>query len=426
MDTPKYLITGPTPLRGTVKVSGSKNAALPILCATLLAKTPSIIHNVPDIADIRLLFDIFRALKVKVEFANNTAKIDPSTIQNTNIPADAILSMRASILLLPALLTHFQETKIPFPGGCVLGKRPVDAHTQAFRALGIEILDEETQLHLRKKQLQPNLIILPELSVTATENALMLAAIIPPNSDRTSTDLRLAACEPHVQDLCHLLIKMGATIEGIGTNFLTITGTENLQGTEYTVTGDYLEAGTLAIASVATKGQITIQGIQTNQLDALWQKFTEIGVKYDLKTEEVTIYPASELKPIPMLKTGVYPGFPTDLQAPFAVLLALANGTSKIFETLFEGRLNYLFELEKMDTKIEIHNPHQASIHGPTELIGTSIASCDIRAGAAMVIAALSADGTTEITNIRYIDRGYENLDEKLLALGANLKRIEE
>lgn len=415
----KFIIEGGKPLYGTVKISGSKNAALPILCAALLTKKPSIIHNVPHIADIYTLLEIFHHLHVKTTFKNNTVTLDPSNLSTQNIPEHLTCSMRASILLLGPLLAQLGVVKIPFPGGCVLGKRTIAPHTRALKALGAEVVNESEFLHLKVKKLQANFIRMAELSVTATENTVMLAVVTP-----GITNIALAALEPHVQDLCHFLNTMGAKIKGIGTHFLQIEGVSLLEGAEYRITGDYLEAGTYAIASLVTKGEVILEDIQTSQLDSFWEKLDEIGASYELKENSVLMKKPEKLKSIHFLHTAVYPSFATDLQAPFAVLLTQAEGQSEIFETLFEGRLNYLFELEKMGAKVEILNPHQAVVNGPKLLKGVPISSCDIRAGAAMVLAALCAEGITEISNINYIDRGYENLEWKLENLGAKIQRI--
>lgn len=438
----KFLINGGKKLQGTVKVSGSKNASLPILCAALLNTEPVILHNVPDISDIHALLKIFEELGVKCEFENQTLKIDASnltqpfsTLENArdnllnadlqqgrgpkDISENLISSMRAAILLLGPLLARCKEVNIPFPGGCVLGKRSIFAHTYALEKLGAKIINQEQKIHLTLPKSTNANITMPELSVTATENALMLAVLTP-----GLTEIRLAAMEPHVQDLCDFLVKMGAKIEGIGTHFLRIEGVENLHSAEHSITGDYLEAGTFAIAALLTGGELKIEGIATNQLDSFWQKLEEMQAQFTLEPSTVTLHPSPQLKAVE-IRTAVYPSFPTDLQAPFAVLLTQAEGDSKVFETLFEGRLNYLFELEKMGAKVEMLNPHQANIHGKTFLKGVPIASIDIRAGAAMVLAALCAEGTTEISNIKYIDRGYDKLEHKLTALGADIRRIE-
>ncbi|MFA5947563.1 MAG: UDP-N-acetylglucosamine 1-carboxyvinyltransferase, partial [Candidatus Gracilibacteria bacterium] len=376
----KFEITGGKKLSGEVKISGSKNAALPIICACLLSTEKSILKNVPDIADIHSMIEILKSLGAKVKFEKNTLEIDPSNLKKADVPQKLITQMRASILIIGPLLARFKEVKMDFPGGCVLGKRSVFAHTHAFTLLGAKIVDEVKGLHLKAEKLLGAKIILPELSVTATENAVMAAV-----TAIGKTEIRLAATEPHVQDLCLFLKKMGAKIEGIGTNNIQIEGVKLLKGCEYTITGDYLEAGTFAIAAVATKGSLKILGINPDHLDSVWQKLMEMGAKIEFGKDYVKINSAKELESVKMLKTAVYPAFPTDLQAPFSVLLTQAKGVSKIFETLFEGRLNYLFELENMGAHIEFLNPHQALIIGPKMLKGMSISSYDIRAGAAMV-----------------------------------------
>jgi UDP-N-acetylglucosamine 1-carboxyvinyltransferase len=417
--TQKFVVEGMNPLKGEMTVSGSKNAALPILCAALLSQKEVILRNVPDIADIRTLLEIFGHLNVKTAFRKGTVTIDAKGLKIDKIPDTLINRMRASVLLLGPLLSRFGRIDIPFPGGCVLGKRSVSAHTFAFAKMGAEVIDETQRLHLKAGKRKSAEIIMPEISVTGTENAVMYASLTP-----GVTQIRLAAAEPHVQDLCHFLNGMGAKIKGIGTHFLEIEGVSELDGGEYSITGDYLEAGTFAVAALVTGGHVKINGIQTNQLDSFWQKLDEAGARYHLKEDSAEILPSKKLHAIESLRTAVYPSFPTDLQAPFAVLLTQAEGQSKIFETLFDGRLQYLFELEKMGAKVQMLNPHQAYITGPVRLKGVPISSLDLRAGAAMVLAALCAEGTTEISNIRYIDRGYENFEEKLKSLGAKIRRV--
>ena len=414
-----FIIEGKNRLNGTVRVSGSKNAALPILCAALLSKEKVIVKNVPNISDVRAILEIFESMGVKTTMENNIVNIDASGLNNGKISDSLVNKMRASILLLGGVLPRCGELNISFPGGCVLGKRSVFAHTFAFEKLGVKILESENRLHLKMDKLQAATILMPEMSVTATENAIMMAVLAP-----GVTHLKLVAAEPHVQDLCRFLNSMGAKISGIGTHYLKIEGISELHGTEYSVIGDYLEAGTLSIAGIICGGEIKIEGIPTWQLDSFWQKLDEIGVNYSLTEDTILIKPSAELIAPTTLRTAVYPSFATDLQAPFSVLLTQVEGNTRIFETLFEGRLNYLVELEKMGAKIEILNPHQATIKGPSRLKGVPIASIDIRAGAAMVLAGLIAEGTTEISNIKYIDRGYENFDKKLASLGAKITRI--
>ncbi len=415
----KFIIKGGVPLKGEVEVSGSKNAALPILCASMLTKEEVVLKNVPDIADIHSMIEILRAFGAKIKFENNVAVINAGSLKNKNAPDEMVKKMRASILILGALLPRLRDLKIAFPGGCVLGKRSVDAHTHAFKELGCEIVDDRRSLHVKCKKLKGGKIILPEMSVTATENAIMGAIFA-----EGETEIRLAAAEPHVQDLCLFLNKLGAKISGIGTNKLKIKGIEKLGGGTYKITGDYLEAGTFAVAAAATKGDVLIKDFDPEHLDSFWQKLGEAGVNFELGKDFAHILPSKNLKAVKMLRTAVYPSFPTDLQAPFSVLLTQAKGVSKLFETLFEGRLNYLFELEQMGAHIEFLNPHQALIIGPAKLNPMPISSCDIRAGAAMVIAALIAKGETEISNIYYINRGYERLEKKLKSIGADISTI--
>lgn len=416
----KFVIQGGRPLHGEIVVSGSKNAALPILCATLLTSEASTITNVPDIDDVKKLFAIFEELGVKVTREGSKATIDPKKITSIRPQKELIEKMRASALLAAPLLVRTGEVDMAFPGGCVLGKRTLFAHTSVLEKFGAKVLDDHKNFKLSTKKLSPARIMMPEASVTATENALMVAAATP-----GTTEITLAACEPHVQDLCHMLVKMGAKIKGIGTHHLIITGAKNLKGVRYEVTGDYLEAGTFAIAAAITRGDVTIKGLPMMHLDSFWQKFEEAGIPFEKEQTSVRIHGVTEIQPISELKTAIHPSFPTDLQAPFSVLMTQAKGVSKIFETLFEGRLSYLFELEKMGARSEILNPQKAIIVGGTPLRGTEIASCDIRAGAAMVLAALAAKGETTVTNIVYIDRGYEKLDEKLRSLGADIRRVE-
>lgn len=418
---PKFIIQGGKSLKGEVTISGSKNAALPILCAAMLTDQKVTLNNVPDIADIHSMIKILESFGAVIEFKDNTVKIDPSKLKKKTAPNEMVNKMRASILIIGALIPRLGEIKMAFPGGCVLGKRSVDAHTIGFKKLGCEIIDDQKGLHIKCKKLVGSQIILPELSVTATENAIMASVLA-----EGKTEIRLAAAEPHVQDLCLFLNTMGAKISGIGTNNIEIEGVNKLKGTTYGITGDYLEAGTFAIAAVATQGDVLIKGINPEHLDSFWQKLDEIGAKFELFKDSVHILPSKKLQAVKMLRTAVYPSFPTDLQAPFAVLLTQTKGVSKVFETLFEGRLNYLFELEKMGAHIEFLNPHQALVIGPTKLKGIPISSCDIRAGAAMVIAALIANGQTDISNVNYIDRGYENLDLKLRSIGADIMRIKK
>ncbi len=417
----KFTVQGRHQLKGEVCVGGSKNAALPILAATILADGICTVRNVPDISDVHTFLGILETLGAVTTFKNHTVTVDSSKVKPAHIEHAQVKKMRASILILGPLLGKFGEVRLAFPGGCVLGKRSIGAHIHALSELGAEILESNDDIYLRAKKLRGKKIIMTEASVTATENAVMAAVMA-----EGVSEIHCAAMEPHVQDLCNFLIAMGAKISGIGTPNLTISGGRKLRGVEYAVAPDYLEAGTFALAGVLTNSHITITHMNPGHLDSFWQALREVGANFKLGENEVEIFPRNGLRALEKLQTAVYPGYPTDLQAPFAVLLTQCEGTTQINETLFDGRLNYLFELEKMGADIKILNPHQAVVSGRRPLKAAPIVSCDIRAGAAMVLAALIAEGTTQISDILYIDRGYEKLDEKLRQLGAKIERIHE
>ncbi|MBU0705708.1 UDP-N-acetylglucosamine 1-carboxyvinyltransferase [Patescibacteria group bacterium] len=418
MHTHRFLVTGGKKLEGAVKVSGSKNAALPIIAATLLTDEEVILTNVPDIADIAIMEHILHYLGIETNFEGNTFTIRAGASKNLEIKHELVSKLRGSSLFLGPLLARHNEVKLAFPGGCVIGKRPIDAHLHALKSLGAKILESEELLHLKTEKLVGSKFTMTEASVTATENAIMAAVLA-----EGDTTIRLAASEPHVQDLCNFLVSMGAKIDGIGTHTLRIKGVKELHGTEHRITPDYLETGTLVLAAAITGGTVDILDIVPEHLDIFWQKLREVGVHFDLGRDSVRVLPSKQMKAI-NLKTAIFPSFPTDLQAPFTALLTQAEGRSFIFETLFEGRFQYLYELERMGLKPKILNPYQAEVEGPSKLKGAAVASCDIRAGAGVLIAALAAEGQTEISNIYYIDRGYERLDEKLNSLGAKIERL--
>ena len=420
----KFIIKGGQPLKGTVRVGGSKNAALPIMCAGLLCQEKVVLKNVPEISDVESMRKIFHTLNVKTRWLEkNTLEIDPTEVAFAPISHSLVSRMRASILLLGPLLARFGKVRLAFPGGCVLGKRSLFAHIESLEQMKATVGRSHDDLIL-KGRLKAGMVVMPEMSVTATENVIMAAVLT-----KGKTHIHLAACEPHVQDLCRFLNSRGARIDGVGSHCLIVDGVKKLSGGEYEVISDYLEAGTLALAAVLTRGEVTIKNIHRHDLDFFFYKLKEAGGRFSFtkgtgtQGQNLIIKPAKRLYAVDV-KTAVHPGFPTDLQAPFAVLLTQAEGLSEIFETLFEDRLNYLFELEKMGAKFAFINAHQAKVFGRIRLIGASIASCDIRAGAAMVIAALVAEGETEISNILYIDRGYENLEKKLRELGADIRRM--
>lgn len=416
----KIILHGKKPLRGTVRVSGSKNAALPLLASALLFdRGLTTFTNVPDISDVHTLLTLMQYLGAQTTFIAGTVTVDATKLRNRRLPHELVKKLRASILLLAPLLVRFGKAELDFPGGCVIGARSATAHIRACTQLGAKDESDTKTLRFRGK-LQANDFTLPEISVTATENALALAAQTP-----GKTTIRLAAAEPHVQDLCEFFQAAGVKIEGIGSHTLVVHGKKTLRNVTHAVRGDYLEVGTLALAAAVTGGELKIIGGHPHDLDIFWEKLDEVGVPFQIKGQIVTVGSAKKYHAIEKLDTGVYPKFPTDLQAPFGVLLTQATGKSKIFETLFEGRLAYLYELEKMGAQMEITNSHQATIFGKTPLKGASVSSFDLRAGAAMILAGLAAKGETEVHSVNYLDRGYEHLDQKLAALGADICRAE-
>jgi len=414
----RYRIHGASPLRGDVTISGSKNAALPLIAASVLTSGESVLHNVPRLRDITAMLRILEFLGAETSFQGSTVRIRTHKLQNRKIPAELVSKLRGSIVLLGPLLSRFGSVEMSYPGGCVLGKRPVHAHIAALEQLGAKDLSSDETLHL-EGALKPGRVILPEFSVTATENAVMAAALIP-----GETRIDLAAAEPHVQDVERLVTAMGARVEGIGSHTIFVHGEKLLQAQEHTVTTDYLEAGAFIIAALVTKGKVRLHGADPEHLISFLNTLKRMGAIF--RVEDGVLFVDGELSILKSLevRTNIFPGFPTDLQAPMGVLMTQAKGVSRLFERLFEGRMAYLYELEKMGAHIEILNAHEALVIGPTELRGRMVSSNDIRAGAAMVLAALCAQGETTITDVRYIERGYDRFDEKLKSLGADIEKI--
>lgn len=416
-----FRIKGGRKLSGSIKVNGSKNAVLPIIAASLLTKEVTTLTNVPHIEDVYRICELLEYLGVSTKIENHTLVIDPSKFQNPGHIKEHVGKMRASMILAGPLLARFGEVQMNHPGGCVLGKRPLDTHIRGFEAFGATHVadDDSFKLSLKDGLQAPNLT-LSEASVTGTENLVILAVATP-----GTTTLKNCAIEPHVQDMCNFLNKMGANIKGIGTSVLTIEGGTPLKGIEYSVVPDYLEAGTFLLAGAVTNSRLKVENFNPTDLDLFILKMREVGVEIEVGDTWAEVIQANNLKAIRNVKTAIHPGFPTDLLAPFSILLTQAEGTSQIYETLFEGRFSYLFEIEKMGAKVYLQNPHQALIVGPTQLKGMPVASCDIRAGAAVVLAALAAEGESFVTNINYIDRGYQDLDKRLKQIGADIERVE-
>lgn len=414
----KLIIEGPTRLEGKIKVAGSKNAALPIIAACLLSEKPVYLKNVPDISDVWVMTDILRQLGADVAYEDGILNITARRVSASTVERSLTARMRASVLIMGAAIGRLHKIKIAEPGGDIIGARPLDTHLHAFKALGIKISHKDGLVALSGSP-KACRVVLDDLSVTATENIIMASVL----ADGT-TELRMAATEPHIVDLCNFLNHLGAKISGIGSHVLLIKGVKKLHGGEWSISPDQLEAGTLAIAAAATDGEVTIEDFVASDHDALLTKFAQIGVNFKL-TGEHTIQIKPRRQPLRAVNVKVqpYPNFPSDLQAPLAVLLTQARGTSEIFETLYEGRLQYLYELQRMGAHVAIKDTHTGTISGPTPLFSAELISFDIRAGATILIAAMVAEGRTVIDRVEHIDRGYENFDARLRLLGANMYR---
>ncbi|SHF21709.1 UDP-N-acetylglucosamine 1-carboxyvinyltransferase [Thermoanaerobacter uzonensis DSM 18761] len=415
----KFIIKGGKPLKGSVQISGAKNSAVAILPAALLADTPSVIDNLPDIKDIELLAQMIRHLGGKVEKKKHEVIIDPTGLNSFYPPRDLASQMRASYYLIGALLSKFNEAVIAMPGGCNIGVRPIDQHIKGFEALGAKTTIEHGLIRIKAEKLVGNHIYFDVVSVGATIN-LMLASV----KAKGVTILENCAKEPHVVDVANFLNAMGANIKGAGTDTIKITGVDKLYGCHYTIIPDQIEAGTYMVAAAATKGDVYIKGVIPNHLEAIIAKLTEMGIIVEEYDDVIRVRREGPLKHVD-IRTLPYPGFPTDMQQPFAVLLALANGMSVITENVYENRFKYLNELEKMGAKVRIEG-RNAIFEGVEKLTGAPLNATDLRGGAAMVIAGLAAEGTTEVMGVYHIDRGYEAMEVKLQQLGADVVRVKE
>ncbi len=424
----KFIITGGTKLEGSVEISGAKNAAIKMICAAVMTPEVTILNNVPKIADVEVLIQILESIGAKITWIGaHKLKIDAKNINSYYPNPDLMQKMRASVVLAGPLLARFGKAKITEPGGCVIGARPVYVHWNAFKKIGVKVaIKNNFTLLEAPKKYKNTLIVLDEMSVTATENILMLSAGI-----KAKTQIHLAAAEPEIQNLALMLNKMGAKITGAGTHELSVSGNNKLHGCAITIIPDRIEAGTFIIAAAVAGKKVVIKKIVPTHMEMFFNKLDAIGVDYKFINQKgifcdcvVTNKNLKKLHPT-KISTITYPGYPTDLQAPISVLLSQCPRVSKIFESLYEDRLKYLSQLEKMGTKINIIDCHTAEIFGPAKLSGAKITSFDLRAGATLIIAGIIAKGKTEIDNIGTIDRGYEKIEEKLRKIGAKIERAE-
>lgn len=414
----KLTIQGGIPLRGEITISGAKNAALPVLCAALLTTEPLKINNVPALHDITTMLSLLKQMGMSIT-AHHSAEIILTATHLTSLIAsyEMVKTMRAAILVLGPLLARAGEANISLPGGCAIGLRPVDQHIKGLQAMGAEITIKHGYIHAVAKRLHGARIVFDIVTVTGTENLMMAATL----ADGT-TILENAAREPEIVDLANCLSAMGAKIHGAGTDIITIEGVPSLHGAEYTVMPDRIETGTFLVACTATGGDIHLKNTNPHLLDAVLDKLTEAGA--DIDTGENWIHLRMHTKPRSVnLRTAPYPAFPTDMQAQFMSLNCIADGTAIITETIFENRLMHVQELKRMNANIEVEG-NAAIVCGIPRLDGAHVMATDLRASASLIIAGLTAQGETVIDRIYHLDRGYENIEEKLSALGAQIKRI--
>ncbi len=415
--TDKFLIAGGNQLKGTVVIDGAKNSALSIMAACLLSQEVSVLENVPRLKDVYSMIEVIKILGVKVEWEDvNTLSIDPDDFNNYEAPYELVKTMRASFLVMGPLLARLKKAKISLPGGCAIGARPIDFHLKGFRALGANIATEKGYIKAEAKHLKGSDIYIDFPSLGATENIMMAASL----ADGTTT-IENAAKDPEVIELGKFLNKMGAKIDGLGSDIITIHGVKKLKGVRYRIIPDRIEGGTYMIAAAITGGNIEIKHVNPYYLKSCIVKLEEAGLSVDIKNDSMFISDQNRIKSVD-IKTMPFPGFPTDMQAQFMALMTIANGTSIITENVFESRFAHTGDLRRMGADIKIEG-RNSIVKGVKKLSAAPVMASDLRGGAALVLAALIAEGTTEISRIYHIDRGYVKLEDKLRALGADIRR---
>jgi UDP-N-acetylglucosamine 1-carboxyvinyltransferase len=420
LDSDKFIITGGKRLEGSVEISGAKNSALSIMAATLLTKDVCILRNIPHLTDVDTMIEVIRKLGIKVEWKeDNTLYIDSDYFNNYEAPYELVKKMRASILVMGPLLARLNKAKISLPGGCAIGARPVDFHIKGFETLGAQVEVEKGYIKAEVNKLRGGDIYLDFPSLGATENIMMAASLA-----EGVTKIENAAKDPEVVELGNFLIKMGAKIEGLGTDLIKINGVKKLNGVDYNIIPDRIEAGTYMIAAAITSGDILIEKIDPLLIKPLIVKLEEAGVKIKQEKDFIEVIGPNSINAVD-IKTLPYPGFPTDIQPQFMALSCVAKGTSVITETVFENRFAHTGDLIRMGADIKVEG-RSAIIKGVKKLSAAPVMASDLRGGAALVLAGLVADGTTELSRIYHLDRGYVNLEKKLTALGADIHRVEE
>ncbi|MGE4355244.1 UDP-N-acetylglucosamine 1-carboxyvinyltransferase [Halothiobacillus sp.] len=417
----KLIIRGGVPLRGDVRISGAKNAVLPIMAAGLLCETPCTIENVPHLQDVTTMMELLGGMGVSLTISDKmSVEIDTSTIEKLVAPYDLVCTMRASILVLGPMLARFGQAKVSLPGGCAIGSRPVDIHLHGLMALGAQIKVENGYIDAKAERLVGTRIVMDQVTVTGTEN-LMMAAVFAEGE----TVLENAAREPEVIDLANFLNQMGADISGVGTDIITIRGVKSLQGVRYRVLPDRIETGTYLVAAAMTGGKVRVRDTDPRLLDAVLSKLAEAGADITTGDDWIELDMKGRRPKAVNVRTAPHPGFPTDMQAQFLALNCIAEGTATVIETIFENRFMHVQELLRIGADIHVEG-NTAVVRGLPILTGAQMMATDLRASASLILAGLVAEGETIINRIYHIDRGYESIEEKLSKLGANIKRINQ
>ncbi len=419
----KFIIQGGKKLSGTIDVRGAKNVTFPVLAAALLSKEECVISNIPLIEDVFRMLEIMESMQVKIVWkGKRTLKINAKDLDPAKIKGEIVRKFRGSILLIGPLLARFGEVSFPYPGGCIIGARPIDTHLDAFSQLGVEITSQNKSFKFKfnkEKFKEDKEVILNEFSVTATENIMLFAASLP-----KKVTLKIADSDYQIQELAKVLKKMGAKIKGAGTHTITIQGAKKMKGVKYKIIGDPIEAGTFILMAAATKSPITIKNVELGYLEFFLKRLRVFGVPYEITAKKtIKVKPWKTLK-IDKIQSLPYPGMPSDLQSAFGVLSTQAKGSTLIHDPLYEGRLKYLEGLIKMGADIIFADPHRAIINGPSRLYGSDLGVFDLRGGAALIVAALIAEGESIVNNVYQVDRGYEKIEKRLRKLGADIKRV--
>ncbi len=415
----KFVVNGGIPLHGEVEISGAKNAAVAIIPAAILAEGPCVIENIPEISDVSVLFKILQEMGANVKMINrHTVEIDPTPVKFPIVPYEMARRMRASYYFMGSLLGRFKRASVSMPGGCDFGVRPIDQHIKGFEALGASVsLADGGMVDIKADEITGTHIYFDVVTVGATINVILAAV-----KAKGVTILENVAKEPHIVDLVNFLNSMGADIRGAGTDVIKVHGVEHLHGTNYSIIPDQIEAGTFMVAAAATKGDVLIKNVIPKHLESITDKLLKAGVEVEEFDDSIRVCRKGELNKV-SFKTMPHPGFPTDMQPQMTTLLAIANGTSVVTEGVYDNRFKYVDELRRMGANIQVDG-RVAVVEGVKALAGAPVKAMDLRAGAAMLIAAMSANGTTDIEDIKYIERGYENVVEKFCSLGAQISRV--